>query len=146
MAELVHHIDIDRAPEVATDPTRFAEWQSDVAGARWVAGGPNEVGATFASTRRIGRFGVVQVQRVSEIDPPRRWAAVALDGPIRANATVAVGSLAQGTRSRVTFTLDLHGPGIGRLMVPQVRRMADETAPKSHLRLKKLLERQDARG
>jgi len=113
VAEFVHHIDIDRAPElvfeVATDPTRFAEWQSDVAGARWVAGGPNEVGATFASTRRIGRFEVVQMQRVSEIDPPRRWAAVALDGPIRANATVAVESLAQGTRSRGTFTLDFHG-------------------------------------
>ena len=132
--------------EVATDPTRFAECQSDVAGARWVAGGPNEVGATFASTRRIGRFEVVQVQWVSEIDPPRRWAAVALDGPIRANATVAVESLAQVTRSRVTFTLDFHDPGIGRLMVPQVRRMADKTAPKSHLRLKELLESQNARG
>ncbi len=86
-------------------------------------------------------------RRVSEIDPPppvgRR---VALDGPIRANATVAVESLAQGTRSRVRFTLDFHGPGIGRLMVPQVRRMADKAAPKSRRRLKELLESQDARG
>ena len=150
MAELVHHIDIDRAPalvfEVATDPTRFAEWQADVAGARWVEGGPNEVGATFATTRRIGRFEVNQMQRVSETDPPRRWAAVALEGPIRADATVAVESLAHGTRSRVTFTLDFQGPGIGRLMVPQVRRMADKTAPKSHRRLKELLESQNARG
>ena len=51
MAELVHHMDIDRAPEpvfaVASDPTRFAEWQADVAGARGVEGGPNETGATL---------------------------------------------------------------------------------------------------
>jgi hypothetical protein len=31
-------------------------------------------------------------------------------------------------------------------MVPQVRRMADKIAPKSHRRLKELLESQDARG
>jgi len=144
VAELVHHIDIDRAPEmvfeVATDPTRFPEWQADVARARWVEGGPNEVGATFASTRRIGRFEVIQMQRVSECEPPHRWAAVALDGPIRANATVTVETLAHGTLSQVTFTLDFEGPGIGRLMIPQVRRMADRTAPKSHRRLKELLE------
>lgn len=150
MAELVHHIDIDRAPElvfaVATDPTRFAEWQADVAGARWVEGDPNETGATFACTRRIGGFEVVQMQRVSENDPPHRWAAVALDGPIRANATVAVEPLADGTRSRVVFTLDFAGPGIGRMMVPQVRRMANKTAPKSHRRLKELLESDAATG
>lgn len=150
MAELVHHIDIDQAPElvfkVATDPTRFAEWQADVVGARWVEGGPQEAGATFATTRRIGRFEVVQLQRVSENDPPRRWAATALDGPIRADATVAVEPQVHGTGSRVTFTLDFHGPGIGRLMVPQVRRMADKTAPRSHRRLKELLEDQAANG
>jgi hypothetical protein len=120
VAQLVHHIEIDRAPElvfeVATDPTRFAEWQPDVAGARWVEGTPREVGATFESTRRIGGFQVTQTQRVSENDPPHRWTAEALDGPI------------------------LRGPGIGRLMVPQVRRMAARIAPKSHRRLKELLE------
>jgi uncharacterized protein YndB with AHSA1/START domain len=144
VAQLVHHIEIDRAPElvfeVATDPTRFAEWQPDVEGARWVEGTPREVGATFESTRRIGGFQVTQTQRVSENDPPHRWTAEALDGPIRGNATVAVEPLANGTRSRVTFTLDLRGPGIGRMMVPQVRRMAARIAPKSHRRLKELLE------
>jgi hypothetical protein len=115
-----------------------------VTGARWVEGGPREVGATFVTTRRIGRFEVVQTQRVSENDPPHRWGAVAMDCPIRADATVAVEPLKQGLRSRVTFTLDFHGPGIGRLMVPQVRRMADKTAPKSHRQLKELLEGQAA--
>lgn len=150
MAELVHHIEIDRAPElvfeVATDPVRFAEWQLDVAGARWVEGTPNELGSTFETIRRIGRFDVTQSQRLSESDPPHRWAAVGTDGPIRANATVSVEPLANGTHSRVTFTLDLRGPGIGRLMVPQVRRMAAKGAPKSHRRLKDLLESQDSRA
>jgi uncharacterized protein YndB with AHSA1/START domain len=150
VAELVHHIEIDRAPElvfeVATDPTRFAEWRTDVTGARWVEGTPREMGATFESTRRIGGFQVTQTQRVSENDPPHRWAAVATDGPIRANATVAVEPLDDATRSRVTFTLDLRGPGIGRLMVPQARRMAAKIAPKSHRRLKELLESQDSKA
>lgn len=151
MAELFHHIEIDRAPElvfdVATDPTRFAEWQPDVTGARWVEGNPREVGATYESTRRIGGFEVTQTQRVSENDPPHRWAVSgSTDGPISANATVAVEPLDNGTRSRVTFTLDLEGPGIGRLMVPQVRRMAAKVAPKSHRRLKELLESQDSKA
>jgi hypothetical protein len=147
MTELVHHIEIDRAPEqvfaVATDPTRFAEWQPDVVRARWVEGIPQEVGATFESTRRIGGFEVTQNQRVTENAPPHRWAVTGTEGPIRAHATVAVEPFGDGTRSRVTFTLDLEGPGIGRLMLPQVRRMAAKAGPKSHRRLKELLERRD---
>jgi hypothetical protein len=150
VTELVHRIEIARAPdkvfEVATDPTRFAEWQLDVERSQWVEGTPSEVDAVFESTRRIGGFDVTQRQRVIENTPPCRWAAIGVDGPIRAHATVSVEPLENGTRSRVTFTLDLSGPGIGRLMLPQVRWMAAKAAPKSHRRLKELLERPDPAG
>jgi uncharacterized protein YndB with AHSA1/START domain len=144
VAELVHHIDIDRPPAevfaVATDPVRFPEWQRDVAQAQFESGDPTGVGAVFVTHRRIGGVDVSQRQQVTENLPPRRWSARGIDGPIRAHATVAVEPLDAGTRSHVTFTLDFDGPGLGRLMVPQVRRMAARGAPTSHRNLKKLLE------
>lgn len=144
MTELVHHIDIDRPPAdvfaVATDPRRFPEWQKDVAQARFESGAPTVVGAVFATSRRIGGMDLTQRQQVTESVAPRRWAARGIDGPIRAHATVAVEALDDGARSHVTFTLDFEGPGLGRLMLPQIRRMAAKAAPSSHRNLKNLLE------
>jgi uncharacterized protein YndB with AHSA1/START domain len=144
MAPIIHHIEIDRSPEevfaLATDPTRFPEWQLDVRSARW-DGPAHAVGARFSSTRSIAGREVTQTQEVTESDPPRRWAARGVDGPIRAHATVEVEPLDRGTRSHVTFGLDFEGPGLGRLMVPQVRRIAAKRAPDSHQNLKRLLER-----
>ena len=144
MAELVHHIEIDRPPAevfaVATDPLRFPEWQKDVAKARFESGDPDGVGGVFATSRRIGGVDVTQRQEVTENLPPRRWAARGIDGPIRVHATIVVEPLDHGTRSHVTFTLDFEGPGLGRLMVPQIRRMAAKAAPNSHQNLKQLLE------
>jgi uncharacterized protein YndB with AHSA1/START domain len=144
VAELVHHIDIDRPPAevfaAATDPLRFPEWQKDVAQAQFESGDPTGVGAVFTTSRRIGGMDVTQHQQVTENVAPRRWAVRGIDGPIRAHATVTVEPLDDGARSHVTFTLDFEGPGLGRLMVPQVRRMAAKVAPSSHRNLKELLE------
>ncbi|MGH3366867.1 MAG: SRPBCC family protein [Nocardioidaceae bacterium] len=144
MAELVHHIDIDRPPAdvfaVATNPQRFPEWQKDVAQAQYETGDPAGIGAVFSTSRRIGGMDVTQRQQVTENAPPHRWTAHGITGPIRAHATVAVEPLDEGARSHVTFTLDFDGPGLGRLMIPQVRRMAAKAAPSSHQNLKDLLE------
>jgi hypothetical protein len=144
VAELIHHIDIDRPPAevfaVATDPRRFPQWQKDVAQAHFESGDPTGVGAVFATLRRIGGIEVTQRQQVTENQPPCRWAARGIDGPIRAHATVEVEPLDDGARSHLTFTLDFEGPGLGRLMIPQVRRMAAKAAPNSHRNLKQLLE------
>jgi hypothetical protein len=45
-----------------------------------------------------------------------------------------------GTRSRVTFTLDFEGHGLGVPLVPLVRRQARQEAPTSYQNLKRLLE------
>jgi hypothetical protein len=40
----------------------------------------------------------------------------------------------------VTFALEFEGPGIGKLFVPQVRRLAAKQAPRSYRNLKEHLE------
>jgi uncharacterized protein YndB with AHSA1/START domain len=144
MTSIVHDIEISRAPDevfrYVTDPLRFAEWQDDVVGARIDPAGSPRAGARIVTTRRIGRTQFTQVQEITEIAPPRTWAARGVEGPIRAHARITVEPSRNGAFSRVTFTLDFEGPGIGRLFVPQVRRIAARQAPRSYQNLKALLE------
>lgn len=145
MAPLVHTIEIARPPDevyaYATDPSRFTHWQSDVVRVQVESGDPLRAGSRFVTTRRIGGADPTMVQEVTEVEPPRRWAARGVDGPIRPTASVAVEAVAGGARSLVTFTLDFEGHGIGVPLVPAVRRMAAKGAPTSHQNLKRLLER-----
>jgi uncharacterized protein YndB with AHSA1/START domain len=139
MAPMVSTIEIARRPEevfaVATDPRRFAEWQHDVVNVRMLGE------ARFATTRRISGAERTMIQQISRNDPPHSWAARGIDGPIRPNATITVEPVNGGTRSRVTFTLDFEGHGIGVALLPLVRRQAHKGAPHSYRNLKNLLER-----
>lgn len=139
MATLVSTIEIARPPrevfQLATDPERFPEWQLDVTSARVL--GP----ARFATTRRIAGTERTQVQEITHSDPPTSWGAQGVEGPIRASATITIDPLDDGTASRVTFTLDFEGHGIGKPLLPVVRRQAGKTAPVSYGNLKNLLER-----
>jgi uncharacterized protein YndB with AHSA1/START domain len=142
MSPIVSTVDIARAPDevfaYATDPTRFPEWQADVVRVD-LAGPPAAVGTRFTTTRRIGRVERTMTQELTEITPPRTWAARGVDGPIRPSATITVEPRGDGT-SRVTFTLDFDGHGLGAALVPIVRRQAAKGAPVSYRRLKELLE------
>src|SRR5215208_103033 len=138
MAPLISTIEIACTPEeifaVATDPHRFAEWQHDVVNVRMLED------ARFATTRRISGAERTMIQQITRNDPPRGWAAHGVDGPIRPHATITIESVNEGTRSRVTFTLDFEGHGIGVPLVPLIRRQAQTTAPISYRNLKQLLE------
>ena len=144
MPTIVHDIEISRPPDevfrYVTDPARFAEWQDDVVSARIEPGGPCEVGARMVTTRRVARTEFTQVQEITEIAPPRSWAVRGVEGPIRAHARITVEPLRSGAASRVTFALEFEGPGIGKLFVPQVRRIAAKQAPRSYQNLKERLE------
>jgi hypothetical protein len=72
---------------------------------------------------------------------PEQLGGRGLDGPIRPNATVTVEPLDGGARSRVTFALDFEGHGIGRPLLPAVRRQTQKAAPVSYRNLKERLER-----
>ena len=139
MAPLVSTIEIACTPEevfaVATDPRRFAEWQHDVVNVRMLRE------ARFATTRRISGAERTMIQQITRNDPPHGWAARGIDGPIRTNATITVEPVNGGARSRVTFTLEFEGHGIGIPLLPLVRRQAEKGAPNSYRNLKNLLER-----
>ncbi|WP_433200005.1 SRPBCC family protein [Dactylosporangium sp. CS-047395] len=132
-------IEIDRPPAdvyaYATDPARFPEWQADV---RRVEVHPD---GRFTTVRRIAGVDRPMLQEITLAEPPVRWAAGAVGGAVRPEATITVEPLDDGRRSRVTFTLDFTGHGPADLLVPVVRRMAAKAAPRSYARLKELLER-----
>jgi len=144
MPPIVSTIDIAAPPSdvftYATDPLRFSEWQDDVVTARMEDGDPFTVGSRFATTRRIGGVARTMTQEVSEVRAPTTWAARGIGGPIRPNATVTIEPLADGARSRVTFSLDFEGHGIGVPLLPLVRRMTERSAPRSFRKLKERLE------
>ena len=143
MAPIVSSIEIARPPDevfsYVTDPSRFAEWQDDVVRVR-LEGDPSSPGSRFTTTRRIGGVERTMTQEVTEISPPSSWAAHGVDGPIRPNANITVEPLDHSARSRVTFALDFEGHGIGKPLVPVVRRQALKGAPTSYRNLKERLE------
>lgn len=146
MAPVVSTIEVDQPPEevfaYATDPTRFAEWQDDVLRVRLEGERPPAVGSRFATTRRIGPVEHTSTQEITALDPPTTWAADGVDGPLMPSASITVEPLDGGQRSLVTFSLDFHGRGAGKLLMPDViRRMAGKAAPKSYRNLKERLER-----
>jgi uncharacterized protein YndB with AHSA1/START domain len=138
MAPLVSTIEVARPPwevfVVATDPLRFAEWQPDVLRVEMLD--PSRI----ATTRRMSGGERTIVQEIIRNDPPNRWAVQAVDGPIRPHATITVEPISGGAGSRVTFTLDFEGHGLGVPLVPVVRRQAEKAAPTSYENLKNLLE------
>jgi uncharacterized protein YndB with AHSA1/START domain len=139
MSPIVSTIDVARPPEevfaYVTDPTRFAEWQRDVVRVHPDRPGTPDVGSRFSTTRRVGG---TMTQEVTELDAPRRWAVRGVDGRIRPSATITVEPIDAG--SRVTFTLDFEGHGVGVPLAPLVRRQAEKGAPVSYRNLKTLLE------
>jgi Polyketide cyclase / dehydrase and lipid transport len=81
-------------------------------------------------------------QEISEARPPMTWEARGVDGHIRPKARITIEPLEDDARSRVTFTLDYQGHGIGVALLPFVRRMTEKDAPRSFQRLKAELEGQ----
>lgn len=140
MATLASTIEIARPPEAvfafATDPLHFADWQSDVVSVRMLGD------SRFTTTRRISGAERAMTQQITHSDPPRRFAVQGVDGPIRPHATITIEPIDDGARSRVTFTLDFEGHGLGVPLIPLVRRQAQRGAQVSYQNLKKLLESQ----
>jgi hypothetical protein len=68
----------------------------------------------------------------ASLDAPAAAAAPGVDGPIRPAANITIDPFDDGARSRVTFALDFEGHGIGKPLVPAVRRQALKVAPTSY--------------
>jgi uncharacterized protein YndB with AHSA1/START domain len=123
-----------------TDPNTFPEWQQGVVSGH-MDGSPTGVGSRCTTVRKIGGRDREVHTKITEFDPPRRWADRGLDGPIRAIVVVTVEPLADGSQARATIEVDFTGHGIGRLLVPLlVRGQAAREMPGNMERLKRRLE------
>ena len=144
MAPIISTIEVARrAPEAfayVTDPTTFPEWQQGVVRGH-MDGSPSHVGSRCTTLRKIGGRDREVNTKITEFDPPRRWADRGIDGPIRAIVAVTVEPVADTPRVRVTIEVDFTGHGIGKLLVPLVvRRQAAREMPGNMERLKRRLE------
>jgi uncharacterized protein YndB with AHSA1/START domain len=142
MAPVTSTIEVARpAPEVfayVTDPSTMSEWQQGCLSGH-MDGSPTHVGSQCTTVRKIGGRAREVTTKITEFDPPRRWADRGTDGPIRAIVAVTVEPLAAA--SRVTIEVDFTGHGIGKLLVALlVRRQAAREMPGNMERLKRRLE------
>jgi uncharacterized protein YndB with AHSA1/START domain len=146
VASIVSKIEIVRPPDevfaYVTDPSRFAGWQVDAVSGRMKGGGPPGVGSRYTTTRRIaGAVRTTTTSEITEISPPRSWAAHGAGGPIRETVQYIVEPLNGHAWSRVTIELDFEGHGIGKLLVPLViRPQARKEMPINCRNLKERLE------
>jgi len=145
VAPIVSETEIARPPEevfaYVTNPSRFAEWQVDATSASMKGDGLPRVGSRYATTRLIGGAVRTTTSEITEINPPRSWAARGTGGPVRETVRYTVEPLEDDERSRVTIQLDFEGRGIGRLVVPLVvRRQARKEMPINCQNLKERLE------
>ena len=139
-------IDISREPgdvfTYATDFTQFGHWQGSVVSVRREDESPLRTGSGAIVARKVGPRTVRATEKITELTPPKTWEVRSTGGiPVTAIATGRIEPLDDGTRSRVTITLDFKGHGIGKLLIPLViRRQARRQLPQNTEWLKKALE------
>jgi len=144
MTPIVSSVEIARRPEEVfeylTDPAHLPEWQESVVSVQGEA--PYTVGSTVIITRRVGPMERAMPSEMTELTPPLSWAVRTPSGPIRGGASGTVEPLDDGERSRVTIAVDLHGHGIGKVLMPLiVRRQVEKEMPRNMKKLKERLER-----
>jgi uncharacterized membrane protein len=145
MAPISESIEIDRRPEdvfaYLDDVERHGEWQGQIVGVERRDDGPLRVGSRVTETRRVPGGDRTMTYEVTEHDPPRQSSFRVLDGPIRADGTISIEPIGDGSRSRVTFTIDFKAHGLaGRVLLPVARTQARKQIPKDQARMKELLE------
>ena len=146
MAPIVASTEISRRPEEVfaylTDPTNLPDWQESVVRVEGHTGGPVTGTKTLHVTRHVGPRDMRMAVEVGNLDPPRSWTVRGLDGPVRGDVNGRVDPLDDGARSRVTIEVNLHGHGIGKVIVPLVaRRQVQKEMPLNMQRLRERLER-----
>jgi uncharacterized protein YndB with AHSA1/START domain len=151
MTAIVESIEIARRPEdvfsYATDFSHFPEWQGGVVSARPEEGDrPLGAGSRAVVTRRVGPRKSARTEEITELTPPRAWEVRGVGGPLTAIAKGTIEPLDDGERSRVTIGIDFEAHGIGKLIVPLVRRQAQKQLPKNEQQLKEMLERHSSAG
>jgi uncharacterized protein YndB with AHSA1/START domain len=145
MAAIVESIEIARRPEevfsYTTDFAHFPEWQAGVTSVRRESDAPLRVGSRAAVTRTAGPRKLPRTEEITAFDPPRSWTVRGVGGPLNAIAKGMIEPINNGERSRVTIALEFEAHGVGKSLLPLVRRQAQRQLPRNEQKLKELLER-----
>ena len=118
---------------------RHADWQPSLLSVDIQPEGPVRVG-TRVIERRKTPVGVRDISfEVTEHEPPHRLAFHGTEGPVRPIGTAVVEALSP-SRSKVTFSIELEGHGIGRLIAPFALRQTAKEIPQRLRAYKRVLE------
>jgi uncharacterized membrane protein len=145
VAPISESIEIDRRPEEVfaylDDVERHGEWQEQIVAVEPQGDEPMGVGKRVRETRRVPGGDRSMTYEITEHDPPRQSSFRVLDGPVRGVGTVAVEPVGDGSRSRVTFTIEFEGHGLGgKVLLPLAKGQARKQIPKDQARMKEQLE------
>jgi uncharacterized membrane protein len=145
MAPIVDSIEINRTPEDVfsyyEDLAKHGEWQQQIVSVHLDTDGPTRVGSRATDKRRLPGGTRDVSYEITEHDAPHKSSFRGVNGPIRPRGTLTVEPLDGGARSKLTLDFELEGKGFGVLLAPLARANARKEIPKSHQRLKELLER-----
>jgi uncharacterized membrane protein len=141
---ITESIEVDRRPAdvfaYIDRLDRHGEWQSQIVSCKVDTQGPTRVGTRVTEKRKVPGGPRDFTYEITEHDPPRKASFRVLDGPVRPFGTISVEPLDGGSRSRITLQLDFEGHGLGKLLLPLVRRDAAKQVPQDQARLKERLE------
>ena len=148
MAPISESIEIERKPEdvfaYLDDVERHGEWQEQIVAVERQDDGPLRVGSRVKETRRVPGGDRTMTYEVTEHNPPRQSSFRVLDGPIQAAGTISIAPIGDGSRSRLTITIDFTGYGLaGKVLLPVAKAQARKLIPKDQARMKELLESHD---
>ena len=143
MAPIIESIEIARRPEdvfaYLDKLDRHGEWQPELVSSKIETEGPVRVGTRVDEVRKVPGGKRKLSYEITAHDPPRSSSFRGTNGPIRVVGTTTVDPAGEG-RSRVTINLDFEGRGIGKLLLPMVRRDASKRVPVNQAKLKERLE------
>jgi uncharacterized membrane protein len=146
MAPIVDSIEINRTPADVfayyEDLAKHGEWQQQIVSVHLETDGPTRVGSRATDTRRLPGGTRDISYEISEHAAPHKSSFRGVNGPIRPLGSVTIEPLDGGARSKLTLEFELKGHGVGVLFAPLARANARKEIPKSHQRLKEILERE----
>jgi uncharacterized membrane protein len=149
MAPIVESIEINRKPEdvfaYVDDLGKRAEWQKGIVSVHLDTDGPMRVGTRATDTRRMPGGTREITYEITRHDPPRTSSFRTVSGPVRPTGIISVEPLAGGARSKLTLELEIKGHGVGVFFALLARASARKEIPKSHERLREILERDNRR-
>jgi uncharacterized membrane protein len=142
VAPITASIEIARPPEdvfaYIDDLSRHGEWQAQIREVHVLTDPPTRVGSRAREKREVPG-GVREITyEITAHDPPRSASFRGVDGPVRPIGTVKVAPADGG--SRVTIELEFEGHGLGKMLLPLVRKQARKELPANQQRLKERLE------